>query len=74
MAGIPGTMDFLNWETFENGSKLEACFLNVTAGDGTCHQGSVPTIGVDARVVEDVVNAVKFARTWNLRVVVKSTG
>jgi hypothetical protein len=63
-----------NWETFEHGNTIDACYLNTTVGDGQCKQGSVPTIGVDARTPEDVIAAVNFARKWELKVAVKSTG
>jgi hypothetical protein len=73
-ATVPGGMQSPAWETFEHGNKIDACYLNTTVGSGQCKQGSVPTIGVDARVPGDVVAAVNFAREWGLRVVVKSTG
>ncbi|KAJ3171333.1 hypothetical protein HDU87_008359 [Geranomyces variabilis] len=40
----------------------------------TCAQGSVSTIGVDARNASDVEATVKFARDNNLRLVVRNTG
>jgi hypothetical protein len=73
-ASVPGSMQSPNWETYEHGNTIDACYLNVTVGDGTCKQGSVPTVGVDARVPGDVIAAVEFAKKWRLRVVVKSTG
>ncbi|KAF5347664.1 hypothetical protein D9758_014858 [Tetrapyrgos nigripes] len=69
-----GAMQAPNFETFifPNGT-IEACYLNTNLGI-PCEQGSVPTIGVDARTVEDVQAAVKFAADHDLRVVVHNTG
>ncbi|KAF5371347.1 hypothetical protein D9758_004186 [Tetrapyrgos nigripes] len=69
-----GSMQSTNFETFisPNGT-IEACYLDATLGF-PCQQGSVPPIGVDARRVEDVQAAVKFAADHDLRLVVKSTG
>lgn len=64
----------VNWETFEHDQTIEACYLNATSISGECKQGSVPTVGVDARVPQDVIAAVHFATTHRLKVVVKSTG
>lgn len=52
---------------------IEACYLNTTLGH-PCMQGSIPTVGVDARSVEDIQTAINFAVAHNLRVVVKNTG
>ena len=70
----PGSMQATNFETFifKNGT-IDACYLNVTLGV-PCHQGSVSVVGVDARSVQDVQAAVKFASKHNLRLVVKNTG
>jgi hypothetical protein len=67
-------MENFNWETFTfpNGT-IEACYLNVTLGI-PCMQGSVPSIGVDARTPGDIQAAVKFASNHNLRLVIKNTG
>ncbi|KAF5374368.1 hypothetical protein D9758_004525 [Tetrapyrgos nigripes] len=69
-----GSMQSANFETFvfPNGT-IEACYLNATLGF-PCQQGSVPPVGVDARRVEDVQAAVKFAADHDLRLVIKSTG
>ncbi|KIK55607.1 hypothetical protein GYMLUDRAFT_47820 [Collybiopsis luxurians FD-317 M1] len=69
-----GSMQSPNFETFifQNGS-IRACFLNTSLGV-PCQQGSVPPVGVDARMAEDIQAAVVFAKKWNLRVVVKNTG
>ncbi|RPD61129.1 FAD-binding domain-containing protein [Lentinus tigrinus ALCF2SS1-7] len=73
-ANQTGSMEASNFETFtfSNGT-IEACYLNTTLGV-PCGQGSVPVIGVDARSVEDVQAAVKFASDHNLRLAVKNTG
>ncbi|KAL0579412.1 hypothetical protein V5O48_002583 [Marasmius crinis-equi] len=52
---------------------VSTCSFNVTLGL-PCEQGSVPPIGVDARTVEDIQTAVRFASEHNLRLVVKNTG
>ncbi|KAF5357393.1 hypothetical protein D9758_005958 [Tetrapyrgos nigripes] len=69
-----GAMQSPNFETFifPNGT-IEACYLNTTLSF-PCEQGSIPTIGVDARTVEDIQVAVKFAADHDLRVVVHNTG
>ncbi|KAF8833030.1 hypothetical protein BDN67DRAFT_72598 [Paxillus ammoniavirescens] len=53
-SSMPGSLEALNWETFvfKNGT-IEACYLNTTI-TGTCGQGRVPVIGVDARSVADI--------------------
>ena len=73
-ADQPGAMEASNFETyiFPNGT-IEACYLNTTLGV-PCGQGSVSPIGVDARTVEDVQAAIKFATEHNLRLAVKNTG
>ncbi|KAF7777755.1 CAZyme family AA7 [Agaricus bisporus var. burnettii] len=73
-ADQPGAYENINFEShlFQNGS-ISACYLNTTLGI-PCEQGNVPPIGVDARTVEDVQAAVKFAGQHNLRLVVKNTG
>ena len=70
----PGSMQAPNWDNyiFKNGT-ISACYLDASLGS-PCEQGSVPIIGVDARVPEDIQAAVKFAARYNLRVVVKNTG
>lgn len=52
---------------------LEACYLNSSLGI-PCEQGNVPVIGVDARTVGDIQEAVNFATLHNLKVVIKNTG
>ncbi|KAG6373242.1 hypothetical protein JVT61DRAFT_6868 [Boletus reticuloceps] len=73
-ASIPGSMEAPNFETFtfQNGT-IDACYRN-TSITGTCDQGSVPVIGVDARSAEDIQAAVNFAVQHNLKLVVKNTG
>ena len=73
-SSMPGSMDATNFETFvfRNGT-IEACYLNTTI-TGTCGQGSVPAIGVDARSVKDIQAAVAFSVQQNLKLVVKNTG
>ncbi|KAF8547408.1 FAD-binding domain-containing protein [Imleria badia] len=73
-SSMPGAMEAPNFETFmfRNGT-IDACYLNTTI-TGTCEQGSVPVIGVDARSVEDIQAAVTFAVQQNLKLVIKNTG
>jgi hypothetical protein len=67
-------MDATNFESFifKNGS-ISACYMNTSLGI-QCEQGSVPIVAVDARSVSDIQHAVKFATTYNLRLVIKNTG
>lgn len=69
-----GAMQNVNYEAyiFSNGT-IDACYLNTTLG-APCGQGSISVVGVDARTVEDVQAAVRFAAHYNLRLVVKNTG
>ncbi|KAG8215602.1 hypothetical protein J3R82DRAFT_7467 [Butyriboletus roseoflavus] len=73
-ASRPGSMEMANYETYElqNGT-IDACFLN-TSVTGTCGQGRVPVIGVDARLAGDIQAAVGFAVEHGLKLVVKNTG
>ncbi|KIJ13625.1 hypothetical protein PAXINDRAFT_116940 [Paxillus involutus ATCC 200175] len=73
-SSMPGSMEAPNWETFifKNGT-IEACYLNTTI-TGTCGQGRVPMIGVDAHSVADIQAGVNFAVKHNLKLVVKNTG
>ena len=70
----PGAAEHTNYETytFPNGT-IQGCYLNTTLGIA-CQQGSVPVIGVDARTPEDIQEAVRFAGSHNLRLVIKNTG
>ena len=70
----PGATELTNWETytFPNGT-IEGCYLGTALGI-PCRQGSVPVIGIDARTPSDIQEAVKFAATHNLRLVIKNTG
>ncbi|KAF9450775.1 FAD-binding domain-containing protein [Macrolepiota fuliginosa MF-IS2] len=73
-ADQPGAYENINFETYTNrNDSISGCYLNTTLGL-PCDQGSVPPIGVDARTVEDVQAAVRFAGQHNLRLVVKNTG
>jgi hypothetical protein len=69
-----GAAEHTNWETytFPNGT-IQGCYLNTSLGF-SCQQGSVPVIGVDARTPSDIQEAVKFAGSHNLRLVIKNTG
>ncbi|KAH9478073.1 putative FAD-linked oxidoreductase [Psilocybe cubensis] len=73
-ADTPGAMQNTNFEAFifSNGT-VDACYLDASLGF-PCLQGSIPPIGVDARTVSDVQAAVKFAKRFNLRLVIKNTG
>ncbi|KAF5339756.1 hypothetical protein D9611_009136 [Ephemerocybe angulata] len=74
LSGVPGAYQNTNFEAyiFPNNT-VSACYFNTTLG-GTCGQGSVPPLGVDARSPEDIQAAVNFAREHNLKLVVKNTG
>ena len=70
----PGAVEISNYETytFPNGT-IQGCYLNTTLGI-PCQQGSVPVIGIDARTPEDIQEAVRFAGSRNLRLIIKNTG
>lgn len=63
-----------NWETYDHGNMIEACYLNATSEHSECEQGSVPAVGVGARVLGDIVAAVGFATSWGLRVFLRVQG
>jgi FAD binding domain len=70
----PGSMQNTNFETFIfRNDTISACYLNTTLGI-PCGQGSVPSVGVDARTGSDIQAAVNFAKQHNLKLVVKNTG
>ena len=73
-ADQPGAAEHPNYETytFPNGT-IQGCYVNTALGL-PCQQGNVPIIGVDARTPSDVQEAVKFATSHNLRMVIKTTG
>ncbi|TLD04772.1 uncharacterized protein PgNI_09073 [Pyricularia grisea] len=48
--------------------------LGAAAADGNCSLGNAPVFAVNVTAVEDISQALSFARERNLRVVVKSTG
>ncbi|KAF9011812.1 hypothetical protein BDQ17DRAFT_1503458 [Cyathus striatus] len=74
IADRSGAYQNVNFETCtRSDGTIEGCYLNTTLGF-PCQQGSVPPIGVDARSVEDVQAAVRFAGHNNLRLIVKNTG
>ncbi|KAJ3515976.1 hypothetical protein NMY22_g14312 [Coprinellus aureogranulatus] len=71
---LPGVMQHTNFNAyiFQNGT-ISRCPLDHTRGQ-TCDQGSVPPIGVDARIPEDIQAAVRFAKRYNLKLVIQNTG
>ena len=70
----PGSMQYIAFETYiRSDGEIEACYGDISLGI-PCSQGSVPPIGVDARSVEDIQAAVKFAAERSLRLVTKNTG
>ncbi|KAJ7088686.1 FAD-binding domain-containing protein [Mycena epipterygia] len=69
-SSIPGAMNQYNWEQGYDLAPKSLCLRNGT----TCGQGDVPLYSVEAQTVADIQAAVKFASTYNLRVVVKATG
>lgn len=73
-ADIPGVMQHNNFNAFIfPNNTISKCPLNPTSGE-TCEQGSVPPIGVDARSPKDVQEALRFAKQYNLKLVVHNTG
>ncbi|CAF1399220.1 unnamed protein product [Rotaria sordida] len=60
-----GAMQNFNWEN-------SSC--SVFIGNSSCSQGSVSTLAVNATLPEHVQATVKIASTYNLRLVIKTTG
>jgi FAD/FMN-containing dehydrogenase len=60
-----GAMQNTNWEN-------SSCFVNYNSA--TCNQGSVPILAVNATLPEHVQATIQFANTYNLRLVMKTTG
>ncbi|GJJ15496.1 hypothetical protein Clacol_009774 [Clathrus columnatus] len=67
---IPGAMTNVNWEQNYSSDPNELCFRNSTI----CGAGNVPIFGVNASKPEHIQAGIEFARTRNLKLVVKSTG
>ncbi|KAJ7797969.1 FAD-binding domain-containing protein [Mycena leptocephala] len=67
---IPGAMNQVNFEQGYDLTPPSLCLRNST----TCGQGDVPIYAMEAETVDDVQAAVIFARTHDLRLVVKSSG
>jgi len=73
-SNFAGSMEAPFWESYTHANgTMETCYANATIA-GTCEQGNVPVVAVDARTAEDIQDAVGFAVEHNLRVVVKNTG
>ncbi|KAI8824010.1 uncharacterized protein EV422DRAFT_518598 [Fimicolochytrium jonesii] len=68
---IPGATMHLNHAGDAN--EVNVCPLDNTL-TGTCGQGRVPVVGIEAKTKNDIKAAVNFARKNNLRLVVKNTG
>ncbi|KAF8624469.1 hypothetical protein AX15_005859 [Amanita polypyramis BW_CC] len=71
---LPGSTQILNFESyvFKNGT-INACYYNTSLGF-PCDQGNIPVLGVEAKEVRDVQVAVRFAKTHNLKLIIKNTG
>ena len=70
----PGVMQHINFETFiSHDGTPSACYLDTTLGI-PCEQRNILPVGVDARSGRDVQAAVNFAKQYNLKLVVKTTG
>ncbi|PLB51154.1 FAD-binding domain-containing protein, partial [Aspergillus steynii IBT 23096] len=67
----PGALQYQNWEALP--SSNQSCFFE-TPSSVPCGQGRVPVYSVVAETVNDIQEAVRFARDKNLRLVVKNTG
>lgn len=71
---IYGAATGLNWEScLSETCALDASNLSQTLSS-ECHLGRLSSTYVDAREIEQVITAVKFARMHNLRVTIKNTG
>ncbi|KAL4733970.1 hypothetical protein BDV11DRAFT_175203 [Aspergillus similis] len=70
-ASQPGALQSTNWES--KSKTVLDCDLN-SPREAPCTQGRIPVYAVLAESVEEVQEAVRFARDRNLRVVVRNTG
>jgi FAD/FMN-containing dehydrogenase len=57
----------------ETCTSSDACLVPPDSNYSTCGQGSIPSYSVHATSSADVVNYVKFATTYNLRIVIKNS-
>ncbi|KZW00931.1 FAD-binding domain-containing protein [Exidia glandulosa HHB12029] len=72
---IPDALMYSNWEVTEDGTGCPVPRnVSLTPVQGTCTYGNLAPYIVDATVAQDIVNSVKFAAKYNLRLRVKSTG
>lgn len=69
-----GALQNVNFQTYihDNGT-VEGCYLDSSLSQ-TCDQGSLPTVGIDARNAQDIQQAVLFVRKHNLQLVIKNSG
>ena len=74
-ADKPGSTQYSNFEAYVSTTRdeIHGCFINTAIGL-PCEQGNISPVGVDARSVQDVRHAVRFAEKHHLRLVVKNTG
>ncbi|CAE6387203.1 unnamed protein product, partial [Rhizoctonia solani] len=62
------------YTTSEICNLTDNCNATTPIGDRTCAQGRVPSYAVHAETPQDVVEYVRFATKYNLRIVIKNTG
>ncbi|KAI0061811.1 FAD-binding domain-containing protein [Artomyces pyxidatus] len=68
--GIPGSMNYYNWEEDYSVTPPALCLQNGTK----CAQGRVPLLAINATSAAHIQAGVKFASRHNLRAAVKSSG
>ncbi|KAK2760032.1 hypothetical protein FQN54_002768 [Arachnomyces sp. PD_36] len=68
----PNAMQYFNWEDMP--SRNEICNPGTSETEEPCGQGRIPLYSAVAESVEDVQEAVRFARNRNLPLVIKNTG
>ncbi|KAF7983609.1 hypothetical protein HWV62_20522 [Athelia sp. TMB] len=65
--------ELINFEQCGTSDRCQPATLGIGL-TGTCAQGAVPRYGIAARSAADIVAAVQFAKSKNLKVAIKNTG
>jgi hypothetical protein len=66
--------NWLNLDTLVTEKEVKGCPYSPLNSTSTCEQGRVPPYVVDVATAQDIVETVKFASKYNLRLVVKNSG
>ncbi|RAK96029.1 FAD-binding domain-containing protein [Aspergillus ibericus CBS 121593] len=70
-AAQPGALQSFNWENWPQ--KHESCAIEANP-NSTCQQGRIPWYSAVVHSVDEIQEAVRFAKQRNLRLVIKNTG